>query len=347
MEARLVIHRQDDVYKARWVESDGQEGDPFTLVLPLTAADTSDLRWYLETYPQFPGAGDLARAQSIERQMEGWGRALFEALFGTAESREVYRNLLDADGPRLLTLGATDPDVLAQPWEMLRDARGPLAFRGVIVRRQLKGSGKTRRFDLGLPLRVLLIVSRPTGAGFIDPRTSTAPLLDALDALPGQVEIGFCDPPTLPRLEEMVSDARKARQPYHIVHFDGHGTYLPLTGIGALCFEGAEGKTDLVAGPALGDLLTRLDVPLVVLEACRTASLSDRPVFGSVAPALLQSGVGSVVAFSHAVHVRAATLLVERFYRELCEGQTVGQALEEGRVALRADPKRWLHRGPN
>jgi len=38
---------------------------------------------------------------------------------------------------------------------------------------------------------------------------------------------------------------------------------------------------------------------------------------------------------------------VERFYRELCEGQTVGQALEEGRVALRADPKRWLHRGPN
>ena len=347
MEARLVIHRQDDVYKARWVESDGQEGDPFTLVLPLTAADMSDLRWYLETYLQFPGAGDLARAQGVERQMEGWGRALFEALFGTPESREVYRNLLDADGPRLLTLGATDADVLAQPWEMLRDARGPLGFRGVIVRRQLKGSGKTRRFDLGLPLRVLLIVSRPTDAGFIDPRTSTAPLLDALDALPGQVEIGFCDPPTLPRLEEMISDARKTQQPYHIVHFDGHGTYLPLTGIGALCFEDDQGKTNLVAGPDLGDLLTRLDVPLVVLEACRTASLSERPVFGSVAPALLQSGVGSVVAFSHAVHVRAATLLVERLYRELCAGQTVGQALEEGRVALRADPKRWLHRGPN
>jgi len=347
MEVRLVIHRQGDVYKARWVESDGQEGSPFTLVLPLTAADTSDLRWYLETYLQFAGKGDAARAQSIEHKMEGWGRALVDALFGTPESRDVYHNLLDADGPRLLTLGATDADVLAQPWEMLRDARGPLAFRGVIVRRQLKGSGRTRRFDLGLPLRVLLIVSRPTDAGFLDPRTSTASLLDALDALPGQVEIDFCDPPTLPRLEEMISDARKARQPYHIVHFDGHGTYLPLTGIGALCFEDGEGKTNLVAGPDLGDLLTRLDVPLVVLEACRTASLSERPVFGSVAPALLQSGVGSVVAFSHAVHVRAATLLVERLYRELCAGQTVGQALEEGRVALRADPKRWLHRGPN
>ena len=61
-------------------------------------------------------------------------------------------------------------------------------------------------------------------------------------------------------------------------------------------------------------------------------------MFGSVAPALLQSGVGSVVAFSHAVHVQAARLLVERFYRELCAGRTVGQSLEEARVALRADP---------
>ena len=94
-QARLVINRQDNAYTARWVESDGQEGNPFTLVLPLTAADTSDLRWYLETYYQFPGAGDVARAQGIEHKMEGWGRAMFDAVFGTPESREVYRNLMD------------------------------------------------------------------------------------------------------------------------------------------------------------------------------------------------------------------------------------------------------------
>jgi tetratricopeptide (TPR) repeat protein len=93
--------------------------------------------------------------------------------------------------------------------------------------------------------------------------------------------------------------------------------------------------------------MARLDVPLVLLEACRTSTLSDRPVFGSVAPALLESGVGSVVAFSHAVHVGAARLLVERFYGELCTGLTVGQALEEARTRLRANPARWLHRGPD
>jgi len=359
-EFRLIINRQDDAYTARWVESGGQESDAFPLVPPLTAADTSDLRWYLETYYQFTGPGDIVRAQGIERKMEGWGRAMFDAVFGPGEAREVYRNLMDAE-PRLLTIGATDPDILAQPWEMMRDRRGPLAFQGVTIRRQLQGSGKTRRYDLGLPLRVLLIVSRPADAGFIDPRNSIAPLLDAIQTLEvlqstpersgvgetSRVSVDFCDPPTLPRLEEMISAARQAKQPYHIVHFDGHGAYLPLTGVGALAFEDDEAKAHLVPGRDLGDMLSRLDVPLVILEACRSSSLSDRPVFGSVAPALLQSGVGSVVAFSHSVHVEAARILVERFYRELCKGLTVGHALEEARSALHANRKRWLRLGPD
>ena len=347
-EIRLVVDRQEGgAYTARWTERDGYESQPFSIVLPLRAQDTSDLRWYLETYYQFPGAGDRVRARQVEEQLDGWGRALFDALFGTAECREVYRNLMAAKGARLLTLGAEDADLLSQPWEMMRDVRGPLAFQGITIRRQLKGSRAARQFSLGLPLRVLLIVSRPTDAGFIDPRNSIAPLLDALDGLPaGLVEVDFCDPPTFPRLEKMISQARREGRPYHIVHFDGHGAYLERTGIGALAFENDEALTALAPGPQLGDQLAKLEVPLVVLEACRSSSLSDRPVFGSVAPALLQGGVGSVIAFSHSVHVEAARLLVERFYDELCQGLTVGQALEEARSCLHANRARWLHRGP-
>ncbi len=84
-----------------------------------------------------------------------------------------------------------------------------------------------------------------------------------------------------------------------------------------------------------------------MLEACRSSALSDRPIFGSVAPALLESGVGSVIAFSHSVHIEASRLLVERFYKELADGLTVGQALEEARSRLRAEPKRWLSLGPD
>jgi CHAT domain-containing protein len=231
---------------------------------------------------------------------------------------------------------------------MMRDKRGPLAFQDVIIRRQLQGSSRALQPTVSLPLRVLLIVSRPTDIGFIDPRNGIAPMLDALEALPsGQVTVDFCDPPTLAQLEETISQARKAKQPYHIVHFDGHGTYLPRTGVGALAFERDDATTQLVTGTQLGDLLVQLKVPLALLEACRSSDLSEQPVFGSVAPALLKSGVGSVIAFSHAVHVQAARLFVERFYRELAQGQSIGQALAEARRKLRADPARWLHRGPN
>jgi hypothetical protein len=69
-------------------------------------------------------------------------------------------------------------------------------------------------------------------------------------------------------------------------------------------------------------------------------------VFGSLAPALLDSGVGSVVAFSHSVHIRAARIFVERFYRELIARQSVGSAVQEARAAMLATPDRFLHLGP-
>ena len=348
-EIRLIITHGESGYSAKWIDSGGQESDPFPLTLPLTKDEAEQLRWYLEEYHQFPGAGDHVKAQSIESKLKEWGQALFKAAFGTAEGTNIYRNLMDAiqQGKQgLITLGATDPNVLVQPWEMMRDTKGVLALRGVTLRRQLQGAKPGAHFSFALPLRILLIVSRPTDVSFIDPRNSLPPVLDACDQLGGQVEVEFCDPPTLARLEEMISERRKARRPYHIVHFDGHGTYLPLTGVGALVFENEDAKTDLVTGTRFGDLMARQDVPLVLLEACRGADLSDRPVFGSLAPALLDSGVGSVVAFSHSVHIRAARIFVERFYKELVAHQSVGSAVQEARAAMLAKPDRFLHLGP-
>ncbi|MDP7216202.1 MAG: TIR domain-containing protein [Rhodospirillales bacterium] len=343
--ARLVVESKDGAPMGRW------HAPPFELALPLDGKGLEELRWYLETYPQFPGAGDRVRAKGLESCLSRWGGELFEALFDNRTGGEVHGDLAKAVAhgrPVLLTLASDDAEVLGQPWEMLRDAEDrPLTFQGVSLRRQLRESGETRTPELGLPLRVLSIVSRPTDTGFLDPRDSIAPMLDALEALgPGQLDLEFCEPPTFGQLEKQVSEARKNGKPFHIVHFDGHGTYLPRTGVGALAFEDGAATTDLIAGPRLGDLMVRQGVPLVLLEACRSADLADRPVFGSVAPALLNSGVGSVVAFSHSVHVEAARLLVERFYGELAAGMSVGEALAEARRALHANRARWLHLGP-
>lgn len=337
---------------AHWQDSAGQPvTQPFPLRPPLAPDDLAELRWYLEAFVQFPGVGDRRRAAAVEQQLRAWGQALFQAAFATPEAAQLYADMQLAEqaGQRCqLTLGCDLAPVLQQPWELLHDGQGPLAFRGITVRRQLPAPTAGQRPRPTAPLRVLLIVSRPEDVGFIDPRTSVRPLLEAIAALePGIVQLDFCEPPTFARLEELVGQARRARRPYQIVHFDGHGTYLPHSGVGALVFETDQATRELIGGPRLGDLLSRLQVPLVVLEACRSADLSDHPPHDSLAPALLAAGVASVVAFSHAVHVEAARLLIERFYRELAVGRTVGQALDEARVRLHAVARRWLARGPD
>src|SRR5262249_36421816 len=158
---------------------------------------------------------------------------------------------------------------------------------------------------VALPLRMLYIVSRPSDTGFIDPRMTTKSLFDALDPLGANVSIDFCRPPTLARMEEVLREAQAAGEPYHVVHFDGHGTFLPAAQIGALCFEkpddgSGDSETDFVRADRLGNLLTKYQIPLVVLEACRSATVGNAAVFRSVAPRLIQAGVGSVLSMGHA-----------------------------------------------
>jgi hypothetical protein len=118
----------------------------------------------------------------------------------------------------------------------------------------------------------------------------------------------------------------------------------------ALFHEGVDVLRDLVRGTERRLLTIRsndadaLALPLALLEACQTADLSGAPVFGSVAPALLKSGVSSVLAFSHSVLVSSARILVERFYEALCGGESIGAALNEGRRALRGNPVRGAMR---
>jgi hypothetical protein len=142
-----------------------------------------------------------------------------------------------------------------------------------------------------------------------------------------------------------------AERPYHIVHFDGHGDFLPNSQIGALCFEKEEDGAgqvlvDLVGADRIGRLLAAHHVPLAILEACRSGQVGRIAAFRGVAPALLEAGVGSVLSMSHAVHVEATKILLERFYEELVGGRSIGQALEAGRGAMDAKPDRWLRRGP-
>ncbi len=322
---------------------------PFTPFL--TEDDHEDLRWYLEDYMDLPDGGAVVRAQRVERELEQWGRQLYDALFSVADNRVVLSLLLAGPEPRRLTIVTKDPELLRLPWELIADDKGSLPQR-LSVRRQMKELKESKPRPAQLPLRILYIVSRPSNAGFIDPRFTAKALLDALEPLGADVQVEFCRPPTLEKMEEMLCLRQEAGDPFDIVHFDGHGTFSKEKQVGELYFEepaDAFGRaaTDLVSAVALGALLSRHAIPLVILEACRTATVGPSTVFGSVAPNLIDAGVGSVLAMSYAVHVEATRLLMDCFYGELVRGATLDQAVSAARTALRDNRARWLKAGPD
>ncbi len=347
----LFTATEGTVYLAQLADDKGRRlGVEVPFIPFLTEEDYEDLRWYLEDYMDLPDGGAVTRAQRIEGALKQWGRRLYNALFTPTDNLAFLTEFLNGPEPRRLTIATRDPALLRLPWELLADEAGSLAQR-LSVRRQLEEPKETAPRPAQLPLRILYIVSRPADAGFLDPRLTAKALFDALDPLGASVRVDFCRPPTLARMEEMLREEQRAGDPYDLVHFDGHGTFLPHSQIGALLFEKADdgsgaSATDLVTADRFGDLLASYEIPLVVLEACRSATVGKAAVFRSVAPRLIQAGVDSVLSMGHAVHVEAARLLLDRFYRELVRGTTIGQAVAEARKALLSTPARWIESGP-
>jgi hypothetical protein len=215
------------------VQKLGLSTEPHDFAIPLDDKVQADLRWYLEVYPQWPVGPDYDRALGIEAKLRAWGKALFDAAFADREVLRVYDEFRrEKNVTHLITLDATDPRVLQLPWELLADEGGHLFAQRppISIRRRLKKTKAAQTQEFTLPMRILFVVSRPEGAGFLDPRSSAQALLDAIEPLGDQTIVEFLYPPTLKALTQRVRDPQLP--PVHVVHFDGHGVYVPATGLG-------------------------------------------------------------------------------------------------------------------
>ncbi|MCB0166363.1 MAG: CHAT domain-containing protein, partial [Anaerolineae bacterium] len=318
----------------------GVAADPAPFTPPLDDPELADLRWYLEIFSTWPTGPDYQRAERIQSRLDEWGRALRTSIMaGGEDAVSLWQQFVDAPTRgKLLTIDATDPRVLRLPWELLADKGGHIFKRRISVRRRLQQPTTTSINTFKLPVRMLVIVSRPDDAGFISSRAVSQPLLDALAELGGQVEFEFLYPPTLTALTERLEAPKLP--PIHIVHFDGHGVYDSLQGLGYLLFEDDEHKLDRVDADRLGTLLYDCGIPLMVLNACQSAKQDVSNPYDSVAARLIRAGVGSVLAMNYSVLVTAARKFVTAFYGGLATGLTVGQAVDKGRTRLLADEKR-------
>ncbi|HEX6095392.1 MAG TPA: tetratricopeptide repeat protein [Thermoanaerobaculia bacterium] len=372
----LTLHEQDGQRhasaRARLVYEPATPGqravtsNRWRFIAPIGPIESDELRWYLEKYAIWPSEYFQDRARKIEENLVRWGRLLYDAALPgtqTANVMAAWSRIVGDAGRRFSVLVDATSDaetsssdvaaarecatlLLGLPWELLHDGN-QFVFQGsrpILVRRRLPNLSSVDLPVVATPVRILLVSPRPEdeACGYIDHRASALPLVQAMEALGGLVSIHVLTPPTLPALRDELERARRDGEPFHVVHFDGHGVYDRNAGLGGLCFENPQDISKLerrrhvtVYTSEIGPLLHEQRVPLLFLEACQTAQAEQASE--SVASEMLRVGVTSVVAMSHSVLVETARRFVEAFYDALAHGSRVGNAVLQGRRVLKDD----------
>jgi tetratricopeptide (TPR) repeat protein len=329
------------------------------LAWPLDADALEDLRWYLEDYLRAPFGVWEDRGPAVQARLAGWGDLVFGSVFGAGPARDEYQRA--RDGGLEVVFRSAEPGLLGLPWELMRDGAGPVALGEGGVSRSLPVAGGAGTLEVaGGRLRVLMVISRPAGTRDVGYQMVARPLLERLDAVRGEVDLTVLRPPTFDALRETLASAA-AGEPFHVVHFDGHGVMPGQTGgggavvggreammtgpgEGVLAFEQPEGGSHHVSASKVAAALAGGRVPVVVLNACQSGAVG-KELEASVATALLKAGCAAVVAMAYSVYAVAAAEFMAAFYEALFAGDSVGRAVTAGRRRLAARDSRPSPKG--
>jgi len=346
LELRLTFAGSNDqtTVRVRSPELDIEAApQPFADPLAAESLLLEDLRWYMEDYTAWPVGPYRKRAQRVEDGLIDIGGRLFQAVFTDPKAMSIWQQFRDAfHAPKHLTIDTADSKILRLPWELLAHGNDHLFALDISIRRRVHESTQRLGASFKLPLRILMVTARTRDLSFIDPRLSPRALLDAVAGLTPEeakdIQVEFLPNPTFSALSQRLRD--RHLPPVHVVHFDGHGVYKPDRDLGFLAFEDAKGYLDEVDAKRLGTLMTKAKTPLLLLDACQSASIDHHDPFRSVAPRLIEHGVGAVVAMPYSVLVTTSERFFRGFYRALLSGNTIGQAVDLGRWALHDNPDR-------
>ncbi|RZU52519.1 tetratricopeptide repeat protein [Krasilnikovia cinnamomea] len=355
--------------------------------LSITDEDRERIRWYLEDFLEYPLDPAPTIAANVEGRLAEIGTRLFELVFAGDEARELWAGARGALHTARVEVACEVDAAAMLPWELLRDPRTdrPVALEAaeyVRVNAQPAKRVPMPEPDHAERLRVLLVICRPGGGDDVPFRSVGALLLKTAQARE-ILDLTVLRPPTFAALSTVLEQAHAAGRPFHVVHFDGHGTYLPASRLrvgggvpigaarygllsplregthGYLLFEDptTPGNQQLVDGPALGALLARTGVGVLLLNACRSAyaEAADRPRtdqaddlhalvrgYGSFALEVSDAGVAGVVAMRYSVYVVTAAQFVADLYAALLAGRSLGGAVSMGRRQLAAQPNRSI-----
>ncbi|MGW0329026.1 CHAT domain-containing protein [Nocardia sp. NPDC003183] len=320
---------------------------PFAVRPVMTEADVEDLRWYFEDYLSAPFAVYEDRGAEIADHLSRWGTAMFDSLFGASPAMDVYRQFRASGNRGAILIRSTSPRWLSVPWELMWDPvdSAPLVRSGMTLARTPLLTAIEPPVELVVDrIRVLVVISRPSGRSDVGYRMIAREMIDCLQRTGGPIDVVVLRPPTLVALGEVLQTARASGRPFHVVHFDGHGVFT-AEGSGALVFERRRGGEDHVSAERVAEVLGDAQVPLVVLNACQSGVVGQRLEAG-VATRILNGGADAVLAMAYSVYAVAAAEFMSAFYDQLFSGRTFGVAVQAGRDRMANNPNRPSPKGP-
>ncbi len=349
----------------------------------LSSQDAEQVRWYLEDYLQFAQDPAPRIAARVEKIMAERGEALFRAIFeGRNDATLLWATIEPHLSSTRIEIETGVEEATSIPWELIRNphTRVNLALSAqAFVRSQPGAQTSLAPSGTGDKVRILLAICRPAAGDDVPFRSVASRLVKGLsDADREAFQLDVLRPPTYEQLARELKLAKEKGEPYHIVHFDGHGAYadpkdiaaagrrfsnlmLDAAGTGPrgfLCFEDSGGDPNgyLVDGLTIGAMLKKAGVPILILNACKSAFADAKPqpsqdaqaaieeieAYGTLAQAVMNAGTAGVVAMRYSVYVVTAAQFVAELYAALARGRTLGEAVAWARGNLADQPDRKI-----
>jgi tetratricopeptide (TPR) repeat protein len=330
----LVIQPSGEHYVIQLLGSPAGEGQG-DFVLPFTHVELSNFYSRIGQVRRTTRRADAPDLDAAKR----FGDQLFRSVF-TGELLSQLRSSVDhtrerGHGLRIRLRLKGVPELAELPWEFLYDQEQDhfiATSTTTPMVRYLDLPQAVGPLRVKLPLRVLVVIAGPRNLLALDAEGEWERLKQTLGPLEEAGSI------VLERLPSATLDAlrRRARgEPFHILHFIGHGGFDEAAGDGVLHFENPQGLNDPIPGQLLGNVLRDHDcLRLAVLNACEGARQSNKDPFSGVAQSLCQQRLPAIVAMQFEISDAAAKTFAEEFYGAIAEGFPVDASVSEARKAL-------------
>src|ERR1700739_1764791 len=185
-------------------------GNPHSWLMP-------ELRWYLELFLDYPCHPETVRAGHLLDALKSWGKTTFSVLVNSNQIRDLM------SGATTVQVPSDDPNVLPWPWEALASENSGCLAHTKSLERRPRALGDPVAFPpwSASRINILLVIARPY-RGDVRYRSVASSLLEVAATRGSSAQIDLLRPPTFSRLNEILSSHPGY---YHVVHFDGHGTF--------------------------------------------------------------------------------------------------------------------------